>query len=302
MDLFIDRLVNGLSDGAVYSLIALALVVIYRGTGHLNFGQGEMALFATYIAWTFMDKQADAATLRVILAIAGAAAVAFVGGALIEAVIIRPVAAKSELSVTVVTIGLFLLFNAAVGVVWDINPHPFASLFPNGPDDYFTVLDSRVRWEKVGTVAVMLALAGVLFWMFRYTKIGLAMRATANNQASAKLVGIRTGRVLMFGWGLAAAIGAVGGSLIAAGPSGLSPPMMFGILLYASAAATLGGLDSPGGAVIAGLLIGVIQTMASGYIDWIGDELKFSLALVVMLVVLLFKPNGLFGSARVERV
>jgi branched-chain amino acid transport system permease protein len=302
VDLFIDRLVNGLSDGAVYSLIALALVVIYRGTGHLNFGQGEMALFATYIAWTFMDKAPDAATLVVILAIIGAAAVAFVGGALIEALIIRPVAAKSELSVTVVTIGLFLLFNAAVGVVWDIDPHPFASLFPNGPDDYFTVLDSRVRWEKVGTVAVMLALAGVLFWMFRYTKIGLAMRATANNQASAKLVGIRTGRVLMFGWGLAAAIGAVGGSLIAAGPSGLSPPMMFGILLYASAAATLGGLDSPGGAVIAGLLIGVIQTMASGYIDWIGDELKFSLALVVILVVLLFKPNGLFGSAKVERV
>jgi branched-chain amino acid transport system permease protein len=301
VELFISRLVEGLSAGAVYALVALALVVIYRGTGHLNFAQGEMALFSTYVAWTLMDKNQNAGIFTAVLAILAAAALAFVGGACIEAAIIRPVAARSELGVVVVTIGMFLAFNAAVGVVWDVDPHGFASIFPNDPGDYFTVFGARVRWERMGIVLVVLGIAGALFWIFRYTKIGLAMRATATNADSARLVGIRTGRVLMFGWGLAAAIGAIGGGLIAPQAS-LSPAMMFTILIYASAAATLGGLDSPGGAVIAGLAIGVIESMAAGYIDWIGQDLKFSLALVIMLLVLLVKPNGLFGTAKVERV
>lgn len=301
MEEFITRLVDGLSAGSVYALLALALVVIYRGTGHLNFAQGEMALFSAYLAWFIMGEKDTASTIVVLLAILGAAALSAVGGAVIQTAIVGPMSKRSELAVVVATIGLFLALNASVGYIWDTDPHRFPSLLPNGPEDYFEFLGARVRWERIGILLITLGIAGVLFALFRFTKVGLSMRATATNTESARLVGVRTNRMLMLSWGMAAAIGAVGACLIAP-TSSLSPTRMFGVFVYAAAAATFGGLDSPAGAVVAGILIGVIESLASGYVDWIGQDLKQSLALVIILVVLVFRPSGLFGSTRVERV
>jgi branched-chain amino acid transport system permease protein len=301
MQRFLQYVFDGLSVGAVYALIALGLVVIYRGTGHLNFAQGEMALFATYVAWWFNDQG-----LHIILATIMAMLVAFIGGALVELCLIRPTGKKSPLAVVVVAIGLFLGLNSLAGLIWGIDPLTFESLFPNEPTDFVKISGAAWRYERLGVLLVVLALTGVIFFLFQKTKIGLAMRAVANNGDSARLVGIRTGRILMMSWGLAGAIGALGGTMIASINGNVNGGMMFTVFIYGSAAATLGGLDSPGGAVIAGLSLGVIESVVVGYSeDWFGTDLgdiRIGVAFVVILAVLLFKPSGLFGSTRVERV
>jgi branched-chain amino acid transport system permease protein len=295
---FLQYLFDGLSVGAVYALIALGLVVIYRGTGHLNFAQGEMALFATYIAWWFNDQG-----VPIVFATIMAMVAAFAGGALIEYFLIRPTANRSPFAVVVVAIGLFLGLNSLAGLIWGIDPLSFQALFPSEPTDFVRIGGATWRYERLGVLLVVLALCGLIFVLFQKTKIGLAMRAVANNPDSARLVGIRTGRILMLSWGLAGAIGALGGALIASINGNVNGTMMFTVFIYGAAAATLGGLDSPGGAVVSGLLIGVIESMAAGYAPGlIGQDLKLGVALVVIVIVLLFKPAGLFGSRRVERV
>ena len=301
MQRFLQYVFDGLSVGAVYALIALGLVVIYRGTGHLNFAQGEMALFATYVAWWFNDQG-----LPIIFATIMAMLLAFIGGALVELCLIRPTARKSPLAVVVVSIGLFLGLNSLAGLIWGIDGLPFDALFPSDPDDFVRVGGAVWRWESLGILLVVLALSGVIFVLFQKTKIGLAMRAVANNSESSRLVGIRTGRILMMSWGLAGAIGALGGALIASRNGNLDGLMMFTVFIYGSAAATLGGLDSPVGAVVAGLGLGVVESVIVGYSqDWFGTDLgdvRIGVAFAAILIVLMFKPSGLFGSSRVERV
>jgi branched-chain amino acid transport system permease protein len=149
----------------------------------------------------------------------------------------------------------------------------------------------------------VLVITGLLFLVFNHTKLGLAMRAVASNAESSKLIGIRTSTVLMASWGIAAAIGALGGVVFAGINTNVNLGLMFTVFIYASAAATLGGFDSPGGAVIGGLAIGVIQNMAAGYADeWVGQEMKVGVAFLVIVAVLLVKPSGLFGTSKVERV
>jgi branched-chain amino acid transport system permease protein len=165
------------------------------------------------------------------------------------------------------------------------------------------VFGAAIKLQSIGVFLLVLVLFGLLYLLFNYTKLGLAMNAVASNPESAKLVGIRTNMVLMVSWGLAAAIGALGGVVFAGINSNVNLGLMFTVFIYASAAATLGGFDSPGGAVLGGLIIGVIENMAAGYAEeWVGQELKVGVALVVILVVLLVKPSGLFGTAKVERV
>jgi branched-chain amino acid transport system permease protein len=295
-ELFIQRLVDGLSKGSIYALLALALVVVFRGSGQLNFAQGEMALVTTYIGSTL-----TLAGWPVWLTVLACAVTGFVMGGAVERFLIRPMEAKSPFAVVVVAIGLFLGFNSISAAVWGVDARDFPSLFPNQPDDFFNLLGANVRWERVGIFFVLLGIGALLYLLFTRTKIGLAMRAVANTHESAQLVGIRVGRVLVFGWGLAAAIGAVAGCLIA--PSaGLSLSMMFGLFIYGSAAATLGGLDSPLGAVVAGLALGLLDSMIIGYVDIIGGDLLLTVILGLILLVLLVKPSGLFGSTRVERV
>ena len=308
MELFLQRLFDGLSQGSVYSLIALGLVIIYRGTGHLNFAQGEMALFCTYVVY-----QCGEWGLPIGISLIIGMGVGFALGAVTEVTLIRPVAKKSQFAVFIVTLGLFQFLNWLDGAIWKDQPLPnsgvgsnqtsFPSLFPNKPDDFVNVFGAAIKLQSIGVFLLVLVLFGLLYLLFNYTKLGLAMNAVASNAESAKLVGIRTNMVLMVSWGLAAAIGALGGVVFAGINSNVNLGLMFTVFIYASAAATLGGFDSPGGAVLGGLIIGVIENMAAGYADeWVGQELKVGVALVVILVVLLVKPSGLFGTAKVERV
>ncbi len=291
----------------MYALIALGLVIIYRGTGHLNFAQGEMALFSAYVVYQMGEWG-----LPIGLALIAGLGTGFVIGAVAEVGLVRPVSKKSPFAVFIVTIGLFQFLNWASGAIWGDQVLPnsgvgsqqqqYPSLFPDQPDDFVKIFGAAIRYQSLGVFGLTLVITGLLFLLFNKTKFGLAMRAVASNSDSAKLVGVRVNTVLMVSWGLAAAIGALGGVVFAGINNSVSLGLMFTVFIYGSAAATLGGFDSPGGAVIAGLAIGVIETMAAGYIAFIGQEMKLAVAFVVILVVLMVKPSGLFGTAKVERV
>ncbi len=301
----LQYILDGLSIGSIYALIALGLVVVYRGTGQINFAQGEMALFSTLITWWLHDQG-----MPLLFAIAISAALAFVGGAAIEVGLMRPAGRRSEFAPVVIAIGLFQGLNSLSGLLFPRSGQglPFPSLFPNDPDDFVSILGANVRTERIGVFLVVLAMTALLFALFQKTKIGLAMRTVANNPASAKLVGVPTNKILMFSWALAAVIGAIGGSLKAGIDTNVSIGSMFSVFLLSAAAATLGGLDSPGGAVIGGLSLGVIESLVGNYpedwpaSDWIGIETKTAVAFLIILVVLLLRPAGLFGSVKVERV
>jgi len=296
---FLQYLFDGLSTGAIYSLLALGLVIVYRGTGHLNFAQGEMAMLSAFMAWWLSDNW-----LPVWIAVFICAGFAFVLGATVERVIIRPIGKRSIFAVGVAAIGLLLGINAVAPFIWKVtHPEAFESLFPKQPTDFIRIGGAHWRYENIGVLVVMLVVAAFLYVLFQKTKLGLAMRAVATNPESAPLAGIKTGQVLMISWGLAAAVGAIGGTMVATLRGNVEPSMMLAIFFSATAAAMLGGFDSLVGAVVAGLLLGVIESMGAGYQpDVIGQELKGSLSLIIILIVLLFRPSGLFGSRRVERV
>ena len=296
MDLFFDQVLNGVGTGVIYASVALALVIIYRTTGLLNFAQGEMALFSTFITYWFTEQG-----LGVVPALLASVVVSFVGGALIERILIRPVEGpeKNPLNVVIVTLGMFLAINALAQLIF-IKPGQEALQMPSPfPEGDF----AGIRKETIGLVLV-LALECVLLWvLLQRTKVGLALRAVASNPESARLVGINTGTMLMVGWGLAAGLGAIAGSLVASQSSGFDTSLMQQILVYSFAGAALGGFDSPIGAVVGGLIVGVAESLTYQYgpdIGLAGIELVVPMALI--LGVLLIKPNGLFGRTIVERV
>src|SRR5689334_1799698 len=296
---FLQYFFDGLQSGAVYALLALGLVIVYRGTGHLNFAQGEMAMLSAFMAWWLSDNW-----LPIWIAVAVSSVFAFVVGAVVERVIIRPIGRRSVFAVGVAAIGLLLGINALAPFIWKVtHPEAFGSLFPNEPNDFVTIGGAHWRYENIGVLVVMALIAAVLFVVFQKTKLGLAMRAVASNPESAPLAGIKTGQVLMISWGLSASVGAFGGAMVASLRGNVDSSMMLAIFFSATAAAMLGGFDSLIGAVVAGLLLGVIESMGANFQpDIIGPELKGSLSLLIILAVLLFRPSGLFGSRRVERV
>ena len=293
MELFFNQVINGLQQGAIYAALALALVLIFRSTSLLNFAQGEMAMFSTFIAWILADNG-----FPVVFAILAAMAVSVVGGAIIERTLIRPVGNVNPLAIVIVTIGIFIATNALAGWIYGTDGRVFPRIFPN--ESLVTFGDVTVTKETTGIIAILLMVVGLLYLLFQHTKVGLAMRAVASNAESAQLVGIRVGRILMLGWGLAAALGALAGAL-AAPQLNLSLNLMQGLLIYAFAAATLGGFDSPLGAVVGGLIVGVTQTLAGQYIDFF-DGFELGSAFLLILIVLLVRPQGLFGRAVVTRV
>jgi branched-chain amino acid transport system permease protein len=293
MDIFVQQVIAGLATGGIYGSLALALVMIYQSTDVVNFSQGEMAMFATYLSWTMMD-----AGLPYWVAFFGTLVVAFVGGILIERVIIRPVENAPLLSIVIVCIGLLVIFNSIAGWIYSYIQKPFPSPFPEAP---ITIGNVVFGAHDVGAIGVTLIVLLFLYVFFRYTTLGLAMRAAAQNPASSRLCGIRVGWMLALGWGLAALVGAVAGMMVAPKVF-LDPNMMAGILIYAFASATLGGFTSPGGAVVGGLLVGVIENLVGTYVSFIGTELKLTVALALILVVLVVKPSGLFGRVTVHRV
>jgi len=289
---FAQQVVTGVSIGSIYAIVALAVVLIYRSTSVVNFAQGEMAMFATFISWSFLLRMEfwPAFALAVVVAF-------FIGGAL-EVFVMRPVERAPHLNSVVVTLGLLAIFNSVALWRYGPLPKPFPKpeVFVGSPLEVGTVTISRLN---VGILGMALVIMVGLFLLFNYTKLGLAMRATAQNPTASRLVGISVSQMLALGWALSAAVGAVAGMLTAATPTGLSINMMTGILLFAFAGAVLGGLDSPGGAIVGGLVVGILQALAGNYISSQVDILS---AFVVIVAVLMVRPTGLFGKRRVHRV
>ena len=286
----LQQLLDGATTGLIYGSVALALVMIYKSTHQMNFAQGELAVFSTYVALTLLSLG-----IPYWVAFVLALVVSFLTGLTIERLLVRPLAKAPELNVVIVFIGLFAITNSLTGWIWGFNIRTFPSPFAGG------------RWysggflsqHQVGMALLITAELLSVFAFFRFTSLGLRMRASAENPVSSRLSGIRVNQMLSLGWGLAAAIGAVAG-MMTAPMVFLDPNMMSGVLIYGFAGAILGGLQSPGGAVLGGVLLGVIEAIAGAYL--VGSELKLTLALAIIILVLLVKPSGLFGRTYASRV
>jgi len=291
---FFRYLMIGLGNGAIYAMIGLGLVVIYRASGLLNFAQGEITMFVTFIVWTLDDVG-----LPLPVALLGGIVAGVVVGAVIQRLIVAPVGDPHQkpLAVVVVTIGLFLGINALAQVIWGTSTRDMPALFGSGQ---VSVAGVAVGWQKLGGLVVLGVEAALFVYTFRRTRIGLAMRSVASNSESSALVGIPVGRILMLGWGLAAALGAVAGTF-SAPDRGMDSNLMVVTLVYAFAAITLGGFDSLVGAVVGGLIVGVATEVIPKYIDSLAT-LPMVPAFVVIIGVLLIRPEGLFGSKKVNRV
>jgi branched-chain amino acid transport system permease protein len=290
---FGQQVTSGLASGAIFASVALALVLIYRATDVVNFAQGEMATFTTFIAWSLMNHGFSYWPAFVLTL-----GIAFVGGVGVERVFIRPVERRPELVIVIVTIGLLIALNGLTGWIWGPEVKAFDSPFPNRTID---VAGIAVSIQDIGTFCVCLATVLLVWLFFRFTTVGLAMRAVAVNPDASRLMGVRVGWMLALGWGLAAVLGAVAG-MMAAPTVFLDPDMMLVILIYAFAAAVLGGIDSPVGAVVGGLILGVIVNLLGRYVGFVGQQLRLPSALALLLLVLLIRPQGLFGHVRVRRV
>lgn len=289
LDGFLHQVIAGVAAGGIYASVALALVVIYQATHHVNFAQGEMATLSAFVAYSLIG-----AGVAYWAAFAITVALSFAFGALIERVLLRPLAGAPALTLVGVFIGLLLVINALCGWIWDFTVKPFPSPFGSQ-----ALLGGLVSSHELGSTTVLLCVLGLVYLFFRHTRLGLAMRGVAYNPESSRLVGIPVERMLALGWGLAAAVGAVAGMLVAPVVF-LDPSMMTGTLLYAFAGALLGGLDSPQGAVLGGFLVGIIENLGGAYL--VGTELRLTLALVLIAGVLVLKPSGLLGRAVASRV
>jgi branched-chain amino acid transport system permease protein len=310
-ELFFSQVMAGLATGSIYGLVALGIVLIYRSTDVLNFAQGEMALLVTFVGWSlFLALGSGGAdywlVFFILLALAGAL------GAFVERTVIRPVEGAPVLNAVIVTLGLFVIFRGLTAFIW---APPLPKGFPATPlgshlkpmSDWFNHdlwgfarITQHQFWVIIIAAAVMVA----LYLLFNHTKLGLAMRATAQNPLASRLMGINVGRMLMLGWALAAMVGAVGGILVAP-ILFLDLTMMLRVILFAFAAAILGGLDSPPGAIVGGVIIGVVQNLASTYSFgpvFFGPELSLPVALLVLVLILLVRPTGIFGRKAVRRV
>jgi len=290
MTALLHQIFSGLAMGGVYAILALALVMIYQATHLINFAQGEMAMFSTYIAWQLVDSGVPywAAFALTVL-------VSFAGGVVIERLVIRPFANAPILTLVIVFIGLLLIFNSVAGWLYSYTIKTFDSPFPGRPwfGNHF------MSAHESGSILITFAVLALVYAFFRFTPLGLAMRAAAQNPVSSRLVGIRVGWMLAIGWGLAAAIGSVAG-MMAAPIIYLDPNMMGGVLLYAFAGAVLGGVDNPFGAVVGGVTVGVLGNLIGAYV--VGDEVKLSVALAIIIAVLVWRQSGLFGRRLVARV
>lgn len=289
MGAFFSQLMAGLATGGIYASLALALVMIYRSTHHVNFAQGEMAMFSTFIASMLIQ-----AGWPYWAAFFATVVIAFVMGAAIEAVLVRRLRNAPILAIVVVFVALLVILHSLAGWLFGYAIRPFPSPFAEA-----AVAGGLLSPHQLGAIVVTLLMLALMYVFFRYSPLGLQMRATAENPTSSRLVGVRVNRMLALGWGLAGAIGAVAGMMIAPVVF-LDVHMMSGVLLYAFAAAVLGGIGSAPGAVAGGFIVGVLENLLGTYV--VGAELKLSVALVLIIVVLVAKPSGLFGKAVVVRV
>ncbi len=298
MELFLQRLFDAFENGAIYSSMALALALVYTATGHLNFAQGEMATVSAFVCYVLASEQG----WPVWLAVAAAMLLAAVFGAGVERVVVRPLERRNPLGVVIATLGLLLVLNSVARDIWFGQAREFDSPFPDKLDGGIDVGGATLAWSTITYWLAVGAAFVALQFLLRRTKVGLAFRAVSSNRESARLVGIDLGRTLMLGWALAAAAGALAGIIAASGQGSIDANLMLPLLVYAFASVTLGGFDSLGGALVGGVIVALVETMAGGYITQIGGELAQATALALILGVLLVRPTGLFGRRRVERV
>jgi branched-chain amino acid transport system permease protein len=315
VSLFVQRIFDALSNGAVYASLAVALTMLFRASGILNLAQGEMAMFSAYIAALLRSDTTQRASgstpprpfpgsgffsqfgtpWPVWAAILGAMVFGAVLGAVVQRFIIQPIRSNDPLPAVGATLGLFLLLRGLAVKWWGGSLREVGSPFPNGSEDRFLILGGRLRFETIGVVVTLLGALAMLWMLQRRTKIGLAFRALISNPTSAELVGIRVGSVLMFGWAVAAALGALGGGLVA-GQLRVGPNMMARLLVFALAAAILGGLGNPVGAVIGGFAFALLETMLVGYVSFISADVALVYTLGVLILILVFRPGGIFGT------
>jgi branched-chain amino acid transport system permease protein len=290
---FVEQVIAGIAAGGIYASLALALVLIYQAMGLINFAQGEFAMFTAFICFTLLEVvQAPYA-----VALAVSIALAFAGAFAIERLVVRPFERGSPLVILIVTLSLLEIVNSLAGFIWGYSPRSFPSPFPARPINLGGVL---ISIQDLGIIGVSLLMLGLLYLLFEHTKLGLAMRAAALYPEVSALLGIRTGLMLGLGWGLASAVGAVSGILVAPVVL-LEPNMMQGVIIYAFAAAVLGGIDSPVGAVVGGVILGVALALIGAYLPSLAD-MRLALSLLLIVVLLVVRPTGLFGQRQARRV
>jgi branched-chain amino acid transport system permease protein len=290
---FLEQVVAGIAAGGIYASLALALVLIYRAMGLINFAQGEFAMFTAFVCWALLQGP----QLPFVVALAISVALGFLGALAIERVIVRPFERGSPLVIVIVTLALFEIVNSLAGFIWGYTPRSFPSPFPARPVDVGGIL---ISIQDAAVIAVSLLTLGLLYLMFNRTRLGLAMRAAALYPEVSELLGVRTGVMLGLGWGLASAVGAISGILVAPRIL-LEPNMMQGVIIYAFAAAVMGGIDSPVGAVVGGLALGVMLALIGAYLPALAD-LRLALSLLLIVVLLVVRPSGLFGQHVARRV
>jgi len=293
MGKFVQLVVDGLSTGSVYAALALAIVLVHQATGLINFAQGGMAVLSAYVVWSLTEQG-----VPLIVAILLAIVFSIVLGAVVERWLMRRFERGDPDTAVVVTIGLLTLITGFAGWLWTYNNQQFPSLFSL---DTVSFLGVSVSQRSIGTTVVIVVAMVLLQLLFVGTKLGLALRAVAINPQSAAFSGLPVGRLLMVGWGLAAALGAVAAVLVAPQLT-LTPGMLDNALVYALAAVILGGLTSPIGVVLAAWMIGILENLAAVYVPFIGFDLKVAVPFILIFVVLLVRPQGLFGRKNVVRV
>jgi branched-chain amino acid transport system permease protein len=289
----VQQVIDGLATGSIYGALALALVLAHRATGVVNFAQGQMAVVSTFFAWSLVK-----AGLGVVSAVAVTVAASLVFGAMVERVVMRRFERESPMIAVVATVGLLVFLNGLSALVWGFAIKPFPPVFSSGTLRSGGV---TVAIASLGNIAVLVAVVLVLYALMMRTRLGLALRAVADDPDSSALCGLPVGHLLMVGWGLAAGLGALAGCLVAP-KIYLDPNMLAGVLVYALAAAILGGFDSPLGAVVAAWLIGVSENLAGTYLGFVGNDLRVAVPLLLTVLVLLLRPQGLFGRREVVRV
>jgi branched-chain amino acid transport system permease protein len=292
---FFQQVVAGLADGAIYASLALALVLIYRATHVINFAQGEMGMFATYIAWSLITNHGFSYWAAFALTLV----IAFFGGVLVQETVIRPLHRGGELTVVMATVALLVILNGLASWIWGPEEKILPSPFPNGSWDIGGV---QISEQNVGVIGVVIGCVIVLWLFFRFTKLGLALRASAINPQASRLLGVRVPLMLSIGWGFAAVLSAIAGLMAAPALFVFTPNFMQVILIYAFAAAVLGGIDSPVGAIVGGLALGVTINLLGTYVDFVTAEMQLPVALVILLAVLILRPGGLLGTVAVRRV
>jgi branched-chain amino acid transport system permease protein len=293
MQEFLQQVVSGIATGGIFASLALALVLIYNAMGLVNFAQGEMAMLATFAAFTLINRG-----VSYWIAFPLTLVIAFAGGILIQRIVIRPVERAPILTLVIVTLGLATLLNGLAGFFFGYLPRSFPSPFSA---QTINILGAFVSYQDLGVIAVTAVVLVAIYLLLQHTTVGLTMRAAAHHPEASRLLGVHVSWMLALGWGLASAVGAVSGIMVAPILL-LEPNMMQTIIIYAFAAAVLGGIESPLGAVVGGVIVGVTVNLAGAYIPFVGGDLQLAVALAIIVAVLVLKPNGLFGRPNVRRV